>query len=639
MQKEKSTLKPLLKVAPPLFQFLVQRQQAVLTKLAEDHGFYIHFQRSKNYLVAESEADVTEQDMDRIIEKFIQSIENVCGKYDIKSFLIEDSIWPYVEKDFNEMAKILFEEGSLQVYKKCEGTYSLIGLAEHFGKYEPLLSTLSRQYKIIKIENKELFDALEMEKILGSRFKKVKVLVHDDLLLLHGEEKAIKEFAECYKELSKTKNMHSAFRVVSENVYEFLRNKNIKKKINSFLVKRGFHVYWTVAKVNESCCLDCKCISGTPEREADYLTSYLVKEIEIEDKNLQTGQIDKWIEEIKNAKLFISKSGIKTVVYYGNKDLWENAEANRDQSRFWFNQTIASSELLTLLAKIEVQNFINSKLQIHSEKWSIIEDKRKIRVNCQCLAEVDHLVSLILNQVWCVSRPAEVCQNDGVKQFLKDHSKFVEIKQVEKYCTFYVTVDLKDELEKLLEAQAGRKIDETERVSLLIKPDIRKYLFKKYDDKIKKICEDFNVLLSYIGQSFELKAKSRDSALHAKQALLELIERIYHQKGVVGIKRDMMNEKLKKEVEKLENKCSCTFTLSKNKDKEPEYLECWDTKVYRIITSEGSLECTRCDVLICFLDENCQPFGRSAQEIFMTGKPDVIFSPMYQYMLLNIKTT
>lgn len=66
-----------------------------------------------------------------------------------------------------------------------------------------------------------------------------------------------------------------------------------------------------------------------------------------------------------------------------------------------------------------------------------------------------------------------------------------------------------------------------------------------------------------------------------------------------------MNEKLKKEVEKLENKCLCIFILFKNKDKELEYFECWDIKVYRIIIFEGSFECIRCDVLICFLDENC----------------------------------
>lgn len=47
VQKEKSTLKTLSKVAPPLFQFLVQRQQAILKNLAEDHGFNIHFQSSK----------------------------------------------------------------------------------------------------------------------------------------------------------------------------------------------------------------------------------------------------------------------------------------------------------------------------------------------------------------------------------------------------------------------------------------------------------------------------------------------------------------------------------------------------------------------------------------------------------------
>lgn len=626
MQKEKSTLKTLSKVAPPLFQFLVQRQQAILKNLAEDHGFNIHFQSSKNYLVAESVDDLTEQNMDRMIEKFIQSIENVCDKYDIKSFPIEDSIWPYVEKDFNK-AKSSFEESILQVYKKCEGTYSLIGLAENFGKYESLLSTLSRQYKTIRIENKELFDVLEMEKILNSRFEKVKVLVHEDLLLLNGEEKVVEECAKCYKELSKTENMHSALRVVSENVYEILRKNNIKKKINSFLAKRGFHIYWTVAKLNESCCLDCKCVSGTPEREADYLTSNLVKEIEIEDRNLQAGQIEKWIEEIKNAKLFISDRGLKTVVYYGNLNLWKNTEANRDQSRFWFNQTIASSELLTLLARSEVQNFINSKLQIHSKRWSIIEDKRKIRVNCQCLAEVDHLVSLILDQVWCVSRPAEVCQNDPMKQFLKDYSNFVEIKKDEKYCTFYVTVDLQDELGRLLGVQDVSKIDEdqndseicneipTERVNVFIEPDIKIYLFKRCNAQLTKISEDFNVGILYKGTSLELKGTSKEKVLNARQALLKLLNSIVYQKDIVRIKRQWDIEM----IDKLEENNSCTFMLSK-KDEEPEYLKCWDAQNVRIVAAEGRLEDTMCDVLVCFLDQNLQPVGSSSKKIFMTGK-------------------
>lgn len=615
---------------PPFLQFLVQNQKTVLQKLANNEGISIHLDSSKNYPTVKSLfGNCTEQELDRMVQKFVQSIESVCNMYGLKDFSIEDKAWPYVQKEFNEMAKSSFGESILQVYKKCKGTYCLIGFAEKFGKYESLLSSLSRQYKAIRIENTELFGVLEMEKILGARFTQVNVSVHGELLLLHGEEEVIKECAKHYEELSKTENMHFAIRVISENMYNFLKRK--RSKISSCLFAKGYHVYWTVKRGVEECFLTCSSISEKPEKEIDFLTNYIVKEIELEERYLQGEQVSSKIEQMKNAKLFTSESGIKTLVYYGNMELLEKAEAMGAKQRFWFYQTIASSSLLGLLDKSEVQNFINTKLQSHAARWSIIEDKRKIRVSCHCLAEVDHLVSLILDQVWCVVRPAEVCQNDQVKQFLKDHSNFVKTEQDEKYCTFYVTVDLKDELGRLLGAHAGRKIDEdqndfdicdeipTERVNLFIEPDIKTYLFKGCNAQLTKIIEDFNVCISYKGTSLELKGKSKEKVLHAKQDLLELLNSIVYQKDIVRIKREWDIDILKKEIDKLEEKNSCTFMLSKN-DKELEYLKCWDAQNVRIVAAEGSLEDTMCDVLVCFLDQNLQPVERSSKKIFMTGR-------------------
>lgn len=631
MHKEKSTLKPLAKVAPPLFQFLVQRQQAVLKKLAKGHGFHIHFQRSKNYLVAEIEVDVTEQDMDGMIEKFIQSIENVCDKYDIKSFSIEDSIWPYVEKDFNKKAKISFEEGSLQVYKKCEGTYSLIGLAEHFGKYESLLSILSRQYKTIKIENKELFDALEMEKILGARFKKVKVAVHGDLLLLHGEEEVIKECAMHYEELSKIENMDFSIRIVSENVYKFLKRKKRRQEINACLLEKGFHIYWSVGKQNETCHLDCRCISEIPERGADYITNCLAKEIEFEESYLQVEQVDQKIKEMENAKLFSAESGLKTIVFLGNLNLLKKAETEGAKQKFWFYHTVASSDLLTFLARLEVQQFINSKLGYPADAWSVNQEKRKIKLYCQYLAEVDHFVSSILNQVWHVSRPAEICHNDKVAKFCKDHSNFVEMKQYKKYCTIFVTVDLKDKLEILFDDQSERKPDEgakdfercfenqTEKLTLFLETDLKEYLTKRCVAEMTKIQEKFKVCMTFKGANLELRAISKENVLCAKQAVLHLLEGISCQTAVVRIKRDCTCEMVKDEMDKLARKNSCIIIPEVKKDEEPNYLDCWVAKNIRIVAAEGSLESTMCDVLLCFLDENLQPVRRSAKKIFMTG--------------------
>lgn len=634
VQKEnKSKLITLKKVFPPLLQFLVQSQQTVLQNLASKEGLSIHLDSSKIYPTVKSiNGTQTEEELDGMIQKLVQSIESVCNMYNMKDFSIEDKAWPYLKKEFNEKAKSPLEESIIHVYKKCEGTYSLIGLAQHFGKYESLLSSLSRQYKAIRIENKELFDVLEIGKILHSRFKQVMVgVVNGDLLLLHGEEEVIKECAKYYEKLSKTENMHFAIRVVSENMHKFLRRKG--SKIYHCLCEKGFHVYWKVKTEGKKCFLTCYSISEKPEKEIDFLTNYIVKEIEFEEEYLQGEQVSSKIGQMENATLFTSESGIKSLVYYGNMDLLERAEAKGAQQRFWFYQTIASSGLLRFLDRSKVQDVINSKLQIHTVRWSIIEDRRKIRVNCQCLAEVEHIVSLILDQVWCISRPAEVCQNDLVKQFLREHSNFVEIEQDEKYCTFYVTVDLKDELGRLLGAQDVSKIDEdqngskicneipTERVNVFIEPDIKTYLFKRCNAQLTKISEVFNVGISYKGTSLELKGTSKEKVLNARQALLKLLNSIVYQKDIVRIKKRQWNiETLRKEIDKLEEKNSCIFMLSK-KDEEPEYLKCWiDAQNVRIVAAEGRLEDTMCDVLVCFLDQNLQPVGSSSKKIFMTGK-------------------
>lgn len=70
-----------------------------------------------------------------------------------------------------------------------------------------------------------MFDVLEMEKIFGVRFKKVKVVVYGDLLLLYGEEEVIKECVMYYEELFKIENMDFLIRIVFENVYKFFIRK------------------------------------------------------------------------------------------------------------------------------------------------------------------------------------------------------------------------------------------------------------------------------------------------------------------------------------------------------------------------------------------------------------------------------
>lgn len=614
-------------MSPPLLQFLVQRQNAVLEKLANCEGLSISLDSSKNYPTVESVDDQTEEELDKKVELFAQSVTCICKTYDYEILVIEDDVWPYIQKEFYEQAKSAFKDGRLQVFKKCKNTYYVVGLVGEVRDIMPI----SKQYIATGIKNKELFKVLEIKKILDSRFKQVKVTVHDNLLLLYGEGEVVKECAKHYEELSKTENMHFAVRVISENVCKFLKRKKIRQEINSCLLEKGFHVYWSVEIEKDKCYLDCRCIFGMPEREADFITSYLIKEIEFEERYLQIGQVKQQISEWKNATLFSSENGLSTIVYYGNIKMWEETKTEEAQQKLCFSQTIPSSEILALLGRFNVQTLINSNLQIPADIWSISLKEKKIKANCQNLAEVDHLFSSILNQVWQVSRPEEICHNDLVGNFCKDHSDFVEMKRCKKYFTIFVTVDLKDELEKLFNKQSKKNTDEgskdferdfknlTERLTLFLKPEIREYLTKRCDAEMTKIQENFKVCLSFKEANLEFRAISKDNVLRAKQDVLHLLEGISSQTAVVRIRRDCTYELVKEEMDKLTRKSSCIVTPEEKKDEEPNYLDCWVAKNIRIVSAEGSLESTMCDVLLCFLDENLQPVRRSAKKIFMTG--------------------
>lgn len=202
--------------------------------------------------------------------------------YGLKDFLIEDKVWFYVQKEFNEMVKSLFGESILQVYKKCKGIYCFIGFVEKFGKYEFFLFSFSRQYKVIRIENTELFGVLEMEKIFGVRFTQVNVFVYGELLLLYGEEEVIKECVKYYEELFKIENMYFVIRVIFENMYNFFKRKRLK--IFSCFFVKGYYVYWIVKRGVEECFFICSSIFEKLEKEIDFLINYIVKEIEFEER-------------------------------------------------------------------------------------------------------------------------------------------------------------------------------------------------------------------------------------------------------------------------------------------------------------------------------------------------------------------
>lgn len=580
---------------------------------------------STNVLTVRYDSQNEEKFEDRK-RKLCQKIASDCEMNECEGFDINDNVLPYVLKQFYETSKEAFDVGSIQVFKKSKDNYSLVGVTGIFEEQASILVKLIRQYKSIRVADKELLEVLQFEQKL-LRFPKVRIFVSNEHLILSGERNEIQECASFIQAFSKPE---SCTRVVSENIYKFLEMENVRPAINNCLLSEGYPICWKVTK-EKTYSLICRSISYDPEKAADFLICQLVKEIIFPEEYLECSNI----KEMANLKIFRPKQGFCALVCFGKVDLPH--ETMKHNGNFWFDRKVYMLEVLEILSSPDVQRCIEKKLILGKfQRWVIFKECLTVSIFCQSPAQADQIVSQILGQVCCVSKSAEMCQPSSfITQFCEKHSDVVQIKKGKDFWKFYIIADLKDEFENLFKVSSeggspnveslGKSIQTLPKTTtLLFTEEILRYLANRCNEKLRKIEENFGIGISIKKTSLELKTKSEIEVSKAKENLLTLLKKISCQREKVRIRNDFNCTKLEEEIKNLEEAGLCTLTLSKTVE-EPNYLNCWDAHYFHIVLAEGSLASVDSDLLICLLDENWLPPGSSGRQILMAGEIYVIF--------------
>mgnify|MGYP003685999325 CR=1 FL=1 len=514
------------------------------------------------------------------------------------------------------------------MFKRSENIYCLVGIASQLEEQASILGDLNEQYESIKIENMKLF--VDLAEVLKLWCKTIEMSAINGFLILCGQKEEVRKCAQFCKTMLKKEKMSSCSRVVSAYLYQFLKSENVKPAINSYLQSNGHCVDWEVTR-EKTCNFVCWSISDDPERAADFVINQLVKEISFEQHYLKYGPVYKHLKDMENGKLFEPSQGFSTLLYYGSIYLPTGIVENE---KFWFWKRVYKREVLRFLFRPGVQEYSNTKLRFSSKMWGIFPQDQRVGVFCQNIAQVEVLVSQIVDQVYIVSKSAKMCQNHHlITQFCQNHPDLVEIKEEKDCWTFYFIADFKDEFENLFEGQTrigkqqGASLEEslqsgTKIVSLLFTVEVLEYLQRRCRAALNDIKEitGVDILINDTACSLEIIAKSETELEEAKKRLIELLQTISCQREKIKIRQDFDLAMLNKLTTVLEEdpKHPCNLTILKNVEK-PKYFACWDAQYLRIVTVEGSLASIESELLICFLDEKLQPLGSSAKQILMTG--------------------
>lgn len=607
---------------------MVQKQQNVLQGIVEECGFDFDPENSKLLPTVRNESIKEEDQLKEKINTLFKRISTECEHlYNFLSFQIDNNVWPCIWEKFFGKSKQAFQDGLIQVFKRSENIYCLVGIASQLEKQARILGDLNEQHASIKIENKMLFE--DLAEVLKSRFKTIEVSGINGFLILCGQKEEVRECAQFCQTMLKKENVSSCTKVVSEYLYLFLKSEDVKLAINSYLQSNGYCVDWQLTR-EKTCNLVCRSISVDPEKAADFIINQLVKEIEFDEKYLKSGPVDEHLKNMKNGKLFESSLGVSTLLYYGNIYF---PKETVESEKVWFLKKVYKPEVLRFLCRPGVQEYFNTKLRFSSMMWGFFPQDQRVGVSCQNIAQVEVLVSQIVDQVYIVSKSPKMCQNHHlITQFCRNHPDLVEIKEEKDCWTFYFIADFKDEFENLFEERIKRGTpqdaiveeslqDVTKTTTLVLTEEVLQYLKKRCISALTNIAETIDVSISIFEATchLELKAMSETKILKAKENIFALLKIISCQREKMRIRRDFNPSKLGEEVDALEKTAkSYTLTLAKEV-KEPKYLDCWIAESFRIVTTAGCLTSIDSDLLICFLDGSCEPLGSSAKQIFMTG--------------------
>jgi hypothetical protein len=549
-----------------------------------------------------------------------------CKTYDSQVVQIQTAAWPSVYRKFCEFMKTYLEDGSIQVIQKGENKY-VVGLMNVTEKAAAVLKDLSREYVVEKIQNVELFEMLQIEMILQSDHKDVTVQVKREqcklVMLVRGEGEKVKKCIQQYQRLSDLNNLPHESRQIGENLSKFLTK--MKQGINDLLKKNYFHVYWRTRRGDRSCVLESFALSEKAAKESvEFLTTKGIKKFKIDRKLLQA---DKMNVHEENAEVFQEGDGNFVLFFYGNIVPQVVAKDISNDHSYTFK-----SEEAKLLQRKVVQDFVTHELQQLSftGKWSVDNTQQKMIIHCLTKEEADGFVAALQKLFYTVSVDVNT-SHELIKQFMSKHHDRAAIGEDRSIC---VTVDIKDELDSLLEEVRSQNFAQTQNLGISRRQQIEKEYFHdvlrlddeilhhlnaEQRDKLDNVEKSCAAHISSTQGGLLLKSETEEAISHARKQLYDIVKNIAHREESIKIRRDIKNETVKKEIKKMETNSHCSISLYRSEVAEPQYYKCWTNFVINVVIAEGDIENSVSDVLVCLVDENYEPVGRSSERIFKKG--------------------
>lgn len=122
------------------------------------------------------------------------------------------------------------------------------------------------------------------------------------------------------------------------------------------------------------------------------------------------------------------------------------------------------------------------------------------------------------------------------------------------------------------------------------------------------------------GEETDKGAKSKEYPKEHERISKEHERILEHTAGVLKIKRGISFENIESIKKEIEEKTSCSIQLAKRDAEEPTYYKSWLFNNINFVIAEGNVENSVTDIIVCSVDENYQPAGKSAECIFLRGK-------------------
>lgn len=608
----------------------MQKQQAFLNKILKENNFCFDKQKSIKCLAILYLDKVTTEDIDKKFQNVCQAFAVSCKNFDSATVQIQAAAWPFVCRELFQSMKQYLDDGSVQVIQKDKNNYLVVGYINEVEKNAALLRDLSSKCVVEKIENLELFEILQMEIVLLQKNELVEIHVQRKLhqMVIRGEKENVKKCIQYYHRISNLDELPSEIRQISEHVHKFLLLRRVRQGVYDLLKRNGFRLYWRTLETDSSFMLEGFGFMKQKVAEAvEFLTKEGIKETRIARSDLQAGKLN---VQKENAQVFEEEDGDLVLVCYGNIVSQVVAKDSGEIHSNIFTGTYQlRSEQAELFQRKVVHDFIIAKLQRlpFTGNWSLDVTQQKMIIYCVKKEEADGLLAAFQDLFYTVQIDVN-SSNEHIKQFMSKHQERAVIGKGdgEDCSVISVTEDIKEELDSLLKEMARNPgVSKRQQKKIYLKnvfplnAEILNHLKENPTDKLATVSESCAVKIAFTQGGLLLESESAEAISNAKKQLFDIVKNIAHKKEIIKIRGDVSYGTVRKEIERGEESGQCSVSLFGSEVEEPQYYKSWNNHFMNVVIAEGDIENSVSDVLVCLIDENFEPVGRSAERIFKKG--------------------